>query len=128
MSAGQGRPTPLAVTNAFGKMFSNADNVIWRDKISNFCVYFDSRDVKCEAKFSPDGKWISTERSIRLDSVPRVITDSLRSSEYSDWTETSAYILQSANETTQYHIVVTKGDVGRKILIFNQMGQLVYGH
>src|SRR5580698_8045540 len=75
-SEGQVRPTPPEVTSAFTKMFPDAGNVMWRDKITNFCVYFNIKDIKCEAKFGPDGKWLSTEKSIQWDSLPPFVTDS----------------------------------------------------
>ncbi len=127
-SEGQVRPTPAEVTNAFTKLFPDAANVMWRDKITNFCVYFNIRTVKCEAKFSPDGKWLSTEKSVQWDSLPPFVTDSLKSGKYADWKGTSAYILRSASGTTQYHVVVTNTDLGRKILFFNENGQLLSDH
>jgi hypothetical protein len=127
-SEGQVRPTPPEVTSAFTKMFPDAGNVMWRDKITNFCVYFNIKDIKCEAKFGPDGKWLSTEKSIQWDSLPPFVTDSLRSGKYADWKKTSAYILRSAAGTTQYHVVVTYNDLGRKILFFNEDGQLLSDH
>ena len=127
-SEGQFRPTPMGVTSAFTNMFPGAANVMWRDKIANFCVYFNIKEVKCEAKFSPDGKWLCTEKSVQWDSLPPFVTDSLKSGKYADWKGTSAYILRSAAGTTPYHVVVTNTDLGRKILFFNENGQLLSDH
>jgi Putative beta-lactamase-inhibitor-like, PepSY-like len=127
-SEGQIRPTPTEVTSAFTKLFPDAANVMWRDKITNFCVYFNIKAVKCEAKFSPDGKWLSTEKSLQWDSLPPFVTDSLKTGKYADWKGTSAFILQSAAGTTQYHVVVTNNDLGRKILFFNENGRLLSDH
>jgi Putative beta-lactamase-inhibitor-like, PepSY-like len=124
----QARPTPPEVTSAFNTMFPNAGNVKWRDKITNFAAFFDMQGKKCEAKFSPGGSWISTEEAIQSDSVPQPITDSLKSVKYAGWTENSAYILKSAGAMTQYHVVVTNNESVRKILFFNQNGQLLQGH
>jgi hypothetical protein len=127
-SVGQIRSTPAEVTSTFSKMFPDAANVMWRDKIINFCAYFNVKDIKCEAKFSPDGKWLSTEKSIHWDSLPPFVTDSLKTGKYADWKGTSAFILQSAAGMTQYHVVVTNSDLGRKILFFNENGQLLSDH
>jgi hypothetical protein len=125
LSAGQVRPTPAEVTNTFSKMFPDARNIQWRDKITIFSAFFNIKDVKCEAKFTPTGSWVSTEKAIQLDSLPPLITDSLKSGKYAGWTQTSAYILRSSDGTTQYHVVVTNSDAGRKILFFNQNDRLL---
>ena len=106
---GQARPTPSEVTSNFNKMFPDALDVQWKDKINNFAAFFNIKGVRCEAKFATTGSWISTEEAIQ-------------------WEGTSAYILQLSGGVTQYHIVVTKSDQGRKILFFNPNGQLLADH
>jgi hypothetical protein len=125
---GQARPTPAEVTNSFSKMFPDASDLQWKDKITNFSAFFNTKGIRCEAKFTPAGSWISTEEAIQWDSLPPLVTDSLKSCKYGDWKGTSAYILQLSGGTTQYHIVVTKSDMGRKILFFNSNGQLLADH
>src|SRR5271170_3411863 len=125
---GQERPTPSEVTSAFSKMFPDASDVQWRDKINNFAAFFNLKGARCEAKFAPTGSWISTEEAIQWDSLPPMVTDSLKSCKYSDWKGTSAYILRLSGGMTQYHVVVTKSDLGRKILFFNTNGQLLADH
>lgn len=124
----QGRPTPAEVTSSFNKMFPGASDVQWRDKIINFAAFFNINGVQCEAKFSPTGSWISTEKAIQWDSLPPIVTDSLKSCKYADWKGASAYILQLSDGKTQYHVVVTKSDLGRKLLIFNSNGRLLEDH
>ena len=121
----QARPTPPEVTNTFTKMFPNAGNIQWKDKQTIFAAFFDIQGTKCEAKFSPDGSWISTEQAILLDSVPQPVMDSLKSAKYAGWKENAAYILKSAAGMTQYHIVVTNTESIRKILFFTQDGRLL---
>jgi len=125
---GQSKPTPAEVTNTFSKMFPDASDVQWRDKITNFSAFFNVKGTRCEAKFTPAGSWISTEKAIQWDSLPPLVTDSLKSCKYGDWKATSAYILQLSGGTTQYHLIVTKSDRGRKILFFNPNGQLLADH
>ena len=125
---GQGKSTPPEVSNAFNKKFPAAKSIMWTDKITLFCAYFSVNGEKCEAKFTPDGKWISTEETISWDSLPSSVIDSLKLSKYADWQRASAYILQSDIGATQYHIVVTKNDLGRKILSFNPNGKLLSDH
>jgi len=106
-------------------MFPDASGVQWRDKINNFAAFFKINGAQCEAKFSPTGDWISTEEAIQWDSLPPLVMDSLRSSKYADWKGMSAFILQLPGGKTQYHVVVTKSDLGRKLLIFSSNGQLL---
>ena len=128
LSRGQAVAAPPGVTNGFAKMFPDATNVQWRNKTANFSAFFNDKGVKCEAKFTPAGNWISTEETIQLDSLPPLVKDSLRSCKYADWKGTSAYVLRSSDGMTQYHIVVTKDDLGRKLLFFGQNGQLLAEH
>jgi hypothetical protein len=125
---GQARPTPTGVTSNFNKMFPEASDVQWKDKIDNFAAFFNIRGVRCEAKFTPTGSWICTEEAIQLDSLPPMVTDSLKSCKYADWKGLSAYILRLSDGMTQYHVVVTKNDLGRKILFFSPNGQLLADH
>ena len=124
----QARPTPSEVTSSFTKMFPEASDVQWRDKINNFAAFFKIKGVQCEAKFSPAGSWISTEEAIQWDSLPPIVTDSLKSCKYADWKGMSAYLLQTSDGKTQYHVVVAKSDLGRKLLIFSPNGRLLADH
>jgi hypothetical protein len=121
---GQIKPKPPEVTDAFNKMFPEARNVEWRDKIDNFSAFFNIKDAKCEAKFGKTGNWISTEEAIQEDSLPAAVRDGLKISKYADWREKASYILQLSGGVTRYHIVVTKIDSGQKVLVFDQNGQL----
>jgi hypothetical protein len=122
---GQLRPVPAEVTNALAVKFPAAKNVEWRDKISEYHAIFSDEGSKCEAKFKVDGTWISSEKTIGTDSLPSAIKEGLRLSKYADWKIHSAFIIYLPDGITQYHIVVTKTDLGRKILFFNTQGQLL---
>lgn len=106
-------------------MFPNAKNIEWRNKVSDYQVFFVTDNSKCEAKFSPVGKWISTEKQMNVDSIPATIKDSIRSGKYADWIIQSAYILNFPDRPDQYHIIVTKNDMPNKILFFNKTGQML---
>lgn len=116
---------PQTVTNNFTSMFPDAKSIDWREKLTDYQVFFLTNNFKCEAKFSLDGKWISTERQIKNDSIPEKIKESLRLSKYADWSIQSAYVLDFPDQDRQYHIVVTKDDFPNKILFFNKTGQLI---
>ena len=122
---GQAKTAPLPVTSSFASMFPNAKNIEWRDKVSDYQVFFVTDNARCEAKFGTDGKWMSTEKQIKNDSIPAAITAGLKSGKYSDWNIQSAYILNFPDQPDQYHIVVTKNDMPNKILFFDKTGQML---
>ena len=122
---GQLRPVPAAVTNALSAKFPTAKNVEWRDKITEFHAFFTDELSRYEAKFNPDGTWISTEKSIGKDSLPATIKDGLHFSKYADWEIYSTFTVFFPDFVTRYRIVVSKNDFGRRILVFNPQGQLI---
>jgi hypothetical protein len=116
---------PVPVTSHFASMFPEAKNIEWRDKLTNFQVFFLAGQAKCEAKFNSDGTWISTEKQMNKDSIPEKIKGSLHLSKYADWNIKSAYILHFSDQPVQYHIVVTKDNSPNKILFFDETGQML---
>jgi hypothetical protein len=121
----QAKRPPAQVNQSFVKMFPQAQNVDWENKSDHFTVFFTVAGKKCEAKFAPGGDWLNIQMPMPLDSLPRPLLDSLKGSKYSDWTANSAYVFRFAKEPTQYHVVVTKSDQGRKILIYSPEGHLL---
>ncbi len=121
----QVKSVPQNVTNIFTTMFPDAKSIDWRNKLNDYQVFFLANNSKCEAKFSLDGKWISTEKQIKNDSIPDKIKENIRLSKYADWNIQSVYVLKFPDRDDQYHIVVTKDDFPNKILFFNKTGQLI---
>lgn len=117
-----------AATGIFAKMFPGATKVEWKEKTNDFTVFFNLDDRKCEAKFARTGGWLSTEETIAWDSLPPPVRDGFKTGQYADWTKISAYSIQSAEGTTQYHLVVSRSDMGRKILFFSPDGHLLADH
>ena len=116
---------PAAITDTFAKMVPTAVNVDWKEKINNFTVFFNLKDRKCEAKFTKTGGWLSTEEPIALDSLPYPVRDAFKASKYADWNETSAYCIRSGEGAPEFHLVVSRSDLGRKILFFSLDGKLL---
>jgi hypothetical protein len=126
-TAQTGRP-PAAITDTFAKMFPTASNVDWEEKTNNFTVFFNLKDRKCEAKFTKTGGWLSTEETIALDSLPHPVRDAFKASKYADWNETSAYCIRTGERAPEFHLVVSRSDLGRKILFFSPDGKLLKDH
>jgi hypothetical protein len=118
------QPPPM-ISDAFAKMFPTATSVDWKEKTNNFTAFFNLKDRKCETKFAKTGEWLNTEETIALDSLPQPIQDGFKTCKYADWKANSAYSVQSSDGTTQYHIVATRADLGRKILFFGPDGKLL---
>lgn len=121
----QRKQVPIAVNEAFAQMFPAALHVEWREKTTNFTVFFTVNDRKCEAKYEKNGGWLSTEESLQWDSLPRPVRDSFNLSQYSDWQKISAYSLTTEVASTQFHLVVTKNNLGRRILFYTADGKAV---
>ncbi len=121
----QSNQPPAAITDIFTKMFPTATKVDWKEKTSNFTAFFNLNDRKCEAKFAKTGGWLNTEETISLDSLPRPVREAFKAGKYADWNETSAYSIRSVEGTTQYHLVISRSDMGRKILFFSSDGNLL---
>ncbi len=109
-------------------MFPDAAKADWKEKLNNFTVFFTVKDRKCEAKFAKDGGWMSTEETLALDSLPRQISEAFKQSRYAEWRLSSCYALSLPATATQYHLVVTKDDMSRKILFFSNDGKLLADH
>ncbi len=128
VSHAQAKAIPAEVTNAFNKMFPNATNVQWKEKVSYYVAFFNVKNEKYEAKFAMDAGWLSTERGIPLDSLPSLVKDSLKLSTYAGWTQSSSYKIQTPSGKEQYHVVLTKAGEGRKIVFLDQNGHILDDH
>jgi hypothetical protein len=121
----QTAPIPAAVTGNFSQLFPNAGHVEWLNKQSICQVFFTLNEMKCEAKFQPDGKWLSTERQILVDSLPKAVKDGLHTTPYADWSLLKAFLLALPGNEYQYKLVVSSSASLRKRLSFDQQGKLI---
>lgn len=120
----QTKPIPASVASNFSDMFPKADKIEWMNKIDLYAVTFTDNNMKCEAKFQPDGRWLSTERQIPTDSIPKTIKDSLGTGPYANWSVLKAFLLTLPMNDPQYRICVSNAASLRKTLSFTQRGRL----
>ena len=81
---GCAQKTPDAVQSAFDKKYPQENSPEWEvDSNGNFEASFKKKGEKYRADFSPEGKWIETERSIKKKDLPEVIQDIIKN-EYAD--------------------------------------------
>jgi hypothetical protein len=121
----QQQAIPNVVTTHFSTMFPEAKNIEWRTKSANIQVVFWVKNMQCEAKFQPDGRWLSTERQISTDSIPDKIRATLRTGDYTGWSVLKTFIVQAGDNTAQYRLVVSNKEMSRKLLCFDRQGQLI---
>jgi hypothetical protein len=119
----QQQAIPNAVTTHFTNMFPEAKKIEWRNKSDNIQVIFWQKNMQCEAKFKPDGRWLSTERQISTDSIPDKIRKALKSNDYTGWSVLKTFIVQAGDNTAQYRLVVSNKEMSRKLLCFDRQGQ-----
>jgi hypothetical protein len=122
---GQSKAVPAPVSSNFSTMFPQADHVQWFDKPECYQAIFSCNNMKCEAKFQPDGKWLNSERQILTDSLPKAVKDGLRSSPYAGWSVLKTFVFLLPESIRQYRVVVSNSESIRKILSFNQQGSLI---
>lgn len=76
---GCAQKTPDAVLSAFELKYPKENSPEWEvDANGNFEAGFKKKGEKYRADFSPDGKWIETERSIKKKDLPKVIQEIIK--------------------------------------------------
>lgn len=121
----QVRKIPAAVTEAFRNRYPHAENVEWRDKLSFFEADFDLNNNEMAAKFSTNGDWQGTERSIEFNDLPAAVKDGFSKSKCADWDVKIVTEIQTMAEPLQYRITVKKNSLQKKNLLFSSGGRLI---
>jgi len=77
--------TPAAVKKSFQSMYPGENDPDWdTDRNGNYEAHFKKDDVHYRADYSPDGKWIETENSIKKKELPKAIKELLEN-KYDDF-------------------------------------------
>jgi hypothetical protein len=122
----QFRRIPGIVTDSFKLKYPDAQTVTWEDGITAFKASFILNNERYISKYSSKGEWQSSEKKIPFEAVPGSVKDGLSKSKYTgDWKTGNVTVRYLPGEVTQYNIVVFKGDLQRKNLLFNSDGQLL---
>lgn len=122
----QSKSIPENVISNFNSKFPHATKIQWGGDISSgFHVYFLLDSTQSEAKFNAAGEWINTEIKIKKDSLPENVKEGLLSSAYADWVIHSAFIIYFPQQIIHCRVVVISADKTKKIISFNQKGQLI---
>ena len=82
-------------------------------------------NLQYEARFNSKGAWQSTERPISEDELPDGVKDGIGKSKYAEWPVKSVVRIELPGDKIQYRLLVSKSDLQKKYLLFNEMGQLL---
>ncbi len=121
----QFRKIPDSVTNALKAKYPEATNVNWKDKITNFTASFTIDGIGYDARFDSKGGWLGTQKTVNEDHLPAQIKDGLSKSKYATWEIKTVYFTYLPDKPTEYHIIVGRGDIERKHLLFDEKGRLL---
>lgn len=124
-SFAQLRKIPAEVTESFTTKFPEATSVEWRDKLTGFTATFSVDSVTYIATFDNDGEWQSTEESIGEEDLPSAVQDGFEKSRYADWKVDNLSRIQLPGDEVNFKIVVVKGDIKKRNLLFNNEGRLL---
>jgi hypothetical protein len=122
----QFRRIPGIVTDSFKLKYPDAKTVEWEDGITSFKASFTLNNEKYKSWYSSKGEWQSSEKKLPFEEVPASVRDGLSKSKYTgDWKTGTVTVRYLPGGVIQYNIVVYKGDLQRKNLLFNSDGQLL---
>ncbi|MET0299245.1 MAG: PepSY-like domain-containing protein [Flavitalea sp.] len=119
------RKIPATVTDSFKEKYPNASGVEWRDKLSVFTAAFTDDGKQYEAKYNSKGQWLNTEAELSQDDLPANVKDGFEKSKYTEWTVEKVHKIVLPNDETQYRLLIGKGDLQKKNLLYNSDGKLL---
>jgi len=119
------RAVPASVTDAFKSRYPHAENVAWKDKLTNFTATFNLNNTEMTAEFSNKGEWRNSEAKITYDALPASVQDGFKKSKYADWKTGSVTEIQRMGKGVQYRVYVEKSEpFQKKFLYFDGNGKL----
>ena len=119
---------PVAVTGAFIKQYAAAQQISYKDNLTDYSVNFLLDSNKMIAHYNSKGVWKGSEKEIAFDQLATEVKDGFTKSKFADWKVSGAtvlYLTEKQGGGEQYRIKVSKGDIQRKYLYFNRTGRLV---
>ena len=107
---------PKAVKDSFAKRFPNMKGVEWsKESDTEFEVEFKNAGKEQSANFDQAGKWLVTESEIKKVDLPQVVQASI-AKEFAGYKVEEAEKVETANEGTQYEVVLEKGELNYEVL------------
>ena len=127
ISAGaQIREIPEAVKTAFESQYPDADSVKFEDNLVNVQVSFMNDGEHFLATYSNKGDWKQTEKVWDFDRLDKEVQEGFSKSKYAnDWNVKETFIIYLPDGSERYRLKVSKNDVQKKYLFFDQSGRLI---
>jgi hypothetical protein len=100
---------PAAVQKAFTAKFPSATKVTWgKEGAKEWEAEFTFEGNKVSANFSEDGKWLETEREIKVAALPAAVAAAVKA-KYPGWIIAEADKTETAKHGLIYEVDLTKG-------------------
>jgi hypothetical protein len=119
---------PVAVTAAFAKQYTAAQQVSYKDNLSDYAVHFLLDSNTMVAHYNSKGVWKGSEKDASFEALSEDVKAGFAKSKYADWkvaAVTILYLNEKSGGGEQYRVRVSKGDLNKKYLYFNRAGRLV---
>jgi hypothetical protein len=100
---------PDAALKNFRAKYPNANSVKWEKEGNIFDVEFILDGREYEAEFDNTGKWLETEKYIKIGDLPKTIQQVLNT-QYSGYEIGEAEYVETADYGIIYEVVIEKGD------------------
>jgi len=116
--------TPEAVKAAFQKKYPDENDPDWTvDKNGNFESKFKKNGEHYRADFSPEGKWIETERNIKKKDLPQAVQDRIKD----DYDDIKIYEIEEVQHHSKgiFYDVEFKIDGKKKDVEINAAGIII---
>jgi Putative beta-lactamase-inhibitor-like, PepSY-like len=108
---------PKVVKDAFDKKFPTATKTSWgKESAKEWEVDFTLDGIKISAVFFEDGKWLETEQMVKASSLPKAVSDALKS-KYPGWTISEADKTESSKLGSIYEADLKKGKSKKAVAI-----------
>lgn len=114
MVFGQDNDVPKQVNDAFQKIFTDAEDVIWTEMNGEFEASFYVDEEYKLAMFSADGKWLETSTSINVESASAEITKPIYK-KYKGSVIDNIFLVETPNKINFYRIQADDGESIYKI-------------
>jgi hypothetical protein len=77
---------PKNIASSFTAKYPDARIKKWEMKDNDYIVRFDENNEKCTSWYTPDGKWVKTERHFALSKdLPAAVREGFNHSPYMSW-------------------------------------------